>query len=115
MLENNKITLKEKMINGGLIEGRRLSLLVFIVCFWFQCQEAQPDIVSHPPVFFCVKQGPAVVLDLFVKEFLFFLRKTLGVVVGKCLQPASEAVFERGGPVYPCNVGNFETLVVKDF
>lgn len=103
------------MINGGLIEGRRLSLLVFIVCFWFQREEAQPDVVSHPPVFFCVKQGAAVILDLFIKKFLFFLRKTLSVTVGEYLKPASETVFERGGPVYPCNVGNFETLVVKDF
>ena len=103
------------MINGGLIEGRRLSLLVFIVCFWFQCQEAQPDIVSHPSVFFCVKQRSAVVLDLFVKEFLFFLRKTLSVTVGEYLKPASETVFERGGPVYPCNISDLEALVVQYF
>ena len=100
------------MIKGGLIEDRRLSLLVFIVCFWFQCEEAQSDVVSHPSVFLCVKQRSAIILDLFVKKLLFLLVNTLSVVVGEDLEPASESVFERGGLVYSGNVGDPEALVL---
>ncbi len=37
------------------------------------------------------------------------------MTVRKYLKPAPQSVFKRGWPVYPCNVGDFEALVVQYF